>query len=79
LYRAGYLKAVSRELSRYKLDLVGVQEVRWEGGGTEPVGEYTFFYVNGNENNELGTDFYYIRELFQHSGGLSLLVIGSHT
>jgi hypothetical protein len=27
---------VSRELLRYKLDLVGVQEVRWEGGGTEP-------------------------------------------
>jgi hypothetical protein len=24
---------------------VGVQEVRWEGGGTEPVGEYTFFYL----------------------------------
>jgi exonuclease III len=35
LYRAGYLKTVSRELGRYKLDLVGVQEVRWEGGGTE--------------------------------------------
>jgi hypothetical protein len=33
---------VSRELARYKLDLVGVQEVRWEGGGTEPAGEYTF-------------------------------------
>jgi hypothetical protein len=26
------------------LDLVGVQEVRWEGGGTEPAGEYTFLY-----------------------------------
>jgi hypothetical protein len=33
---------------------VGVQEVRWEGGGTEPVGEYTFFYGNWNENHELG-------------------------
>jgi hypothetical protein len=28
----------------YKLDLVGVQGVTWEGGGTEPEGEYTFFY-----------------------------------
>jgi hypothetical protein len=27
---------VSREQDRYKLDLVGVQEVRWEGGGTVP-------------------------------------------
>jgi hypothetical protein len=34
---------------------VGVQEVRWEGGGTEHVGEYTFFYGKWNENNELGT------------------------
>jgi hypothetical protein len=44
LHRAGSLMTVSRELSKYKLDLVGVQEVRWEGGGTEPAGEYTFFY-----------------------------------
>jgi hypothetical protein len=34
---------------------VGVQEVRWEGGGTEAVGEYTFFYGQENENHELGT------------------------
>jgi hypothetical protein len=39
---------VSRELSKYKLDLVGAQEIRWEGGGTELAGEYTFFYGNGN-------------------------------
>jgi hypothetical protein len=30
LYREGYLMTVSRELPRYKVDLVGVQEVRWE-------------------------------------------------
>jgi endonuclease/exonuclease/phosphatase family metal-dependent hydrolase len=32
LYRADTLMTISRELSKYKLDLVGVQEVRWEGG-----------------------------------------------
>jgi exonuclease III len=55
LYRAGYLMIVSRELSKWKLHLLGMQEVRWEGCGTEPAGEYTFFYVKGNENHELGT------------------------
>jgi hypothetical protein len=35
----------------YKLDLVGVQEVRWGGGdGTEPAGEYTFFYKGERES-----------------------------
>jgi hypothetical protein len=48
LYRAGSLMTVSRELARYKLDLVAVQEVRWEDGGTEPAGEYIFFYGKGN-------------------------------
>ena len=34
LYMAGSLTAVARELARYKLDLVSVQEVRWDKGGT---------------------------------------------
>jgi hypothetical protein len=51
LYRAGSLVTVSGELSRYKLGLAGVQEVRWEGGGTESAGEYTFFYRKGNKNH----------------------------
>jgi hypothetical protein len=37
------------------LHLVGVQEVISEGGGTEPAGEYTFFYGEWNENHELRT------------------------
>jgi exonuclease III len=32
-YRAGFLKVAARELGRYKLDVVGVQEVRWDKGG----------------------------------------------
>jgi hypothetical protein len=30
----GLLTTVARELGKYKLDLVGVQEVRWKKGGT---------------------------------------------
>jgi hypothetical protein len=40
MYRAGSLWAVAGEISKYKLDLVEVQIVRWDRGGTEPAGEY---------------------------------------
>jgi exonuclease III len=54
-YRAGSLRVVREEISKYKLDLVGVQEVRWDRGDTLPAGDYTFFYGKDNENHELGT------------------------
>ena len=34
LYRVVSLTAAARELARYKLDFGGVQEVRWDNGGT---------------------------------------------
>jgi exonuclease III len=58
LQRAGLLMSVAKEISEYKLDLVGVQEVRWDMGGTEPSGRYTFFYGKLNENYEFGIGFF---------------------
>jgi hypothetical protein len=57
MYRAGSLRAIAEEISKYKLDLVGVQEVRGDGGGTGPAEEYTFLYGKRNENHELNTHF----------------------
>jgi len=48
LYRVGSLMAAARELARYKLDLVGVQEVRWDREGVTRTGNYNFFYRKGN-------------------------------
>jgi hypothetical protein len=76
LFRTGSLKTVARELGKYNLDLVGVQEVRWEKGGTERAEDYTFFYGQGNGDLQLGTCLSYIRKSYQRSGEWSLLVIG---
>jgi hypothetical protein len=42
----------ARELARYKLDLVGVQEVRWAKDGTVRAGDYNFFHGKGNEYHQ---------------------------
>ena len=34
LYRAGALGLVTSEIDKCRMDLVGVQEVMWEGSGT---------------------------------------------
>ena len=44
LYRAGSLTAATRELARYKSDLVGVKEVRWGKGGTARAGDYNYLW-----------------------------------
>jgi hypothetical protein len=66
-YRAGSPRTVSREMSKYK-DLVWVQ--RSDGtGGTEPAGEYIFFYGKGDENHELDTGIFLYIESYQQLRG----------
>ena len=71
--------AAARELTKYKFDLVGVQEVRWEKEDTVKAGYYSFFYGKGNKNHNLGTGYLYITELYQQLREKSLLAIGCHT
>jgi hypothetical protein len=48
-YRAGSLTAAARELARYKLELVGVEEIRWDKGGMVRAGDYNFFSMEKNK------------------------------
>jgi hypothetical protein len=47
LYRAGFLMMVSKEVSKYKLDLMRVQEIRRDRDGIEQVVKCAFFFGKG--------------------------------
>jgi len=43
LYRAGSLKTVTSEMTKYNLGLLAIQEVRWVNGGGQPADDYIYF------------------------------------
>jgi len=51
----GSLKTVACKLVKYQVDLMAVQELRWDSSGSEPADDYMFFYANGNANYQLQT------------------------
>jgi len=59
LCRSGSLVTVARELSWYQLDLVGVQEVRWDKGDMVRAGDYICFCGKENERHQLRTVFFF--------------------
>ena len=58
LYRIGGVTSVAKELARYRMDIVGVQEVRLDGNGISQIGDYLLYYGEGNNNHQLGTGFF---------------------
>jgi hypothetical protein len=65
LYRAGPLTAPTRELAGYKLDLVGMQEVRWDKGGTVRAGYIIFSIEKETKIDSWEQDFLYVMEYYQ--------------
>ena len=70
------------KLAWYKLDVAGVQEVRWDKGGTIRAGDHNFFYGKGNGNHQLGTGFFVhervasaVKRLEVVSGRMSYIVL----
>jgi adenine-specific DNA methylase len=43
---------VAKEISKCNLKLIGIQEIRWDRGGTETADEYTIFNGKGNKNTK---------------------------
>jgi hypothetical protein len=47
----GSLWSVAGRWMEYRLDFMGVQEVRWAKGGTEPAEDPKILFENGNKNH----------------------------
>jgi exonuclease III len=78
LYRVGAIKSVVGELEKRKLDLVGVQEVRWEGEGYQTADDYTFFYGKGNVNHQLGTGFFILKRVEFVTDKMAYITLKGH-
>lgn len=54
LSMSGSLNTAARESAKYRLDLAGIKEVRWDEDSTEPAEDYTLVYGKESKNHHLG-------------------------
>ena len=76
LNRAGSLTAATKELARYKLDLVGIQEVRWDEGDT--VRQGITFFMERKENHQLRTGCFLHHRIVSEVKRVEVLMITCH-
>ena len=78
LYRVGSFTAAARELARYKLDLVGVEKVRWDKGAQYEQKIIIFSVEKETKITNWEQDLLHNTELYQQLRQQSLLAIGCH-
>ena len=86
LYRSGSLTSVARELARYTVDLVGVQEVRRDKGGSVRAGDYVFLMENEAEFIHWEEGFFFVHHRIISAAkrvefvgnGMSYIVLRAH-
>jgi hypothetical protein len=69
---------VARELARYKLDFVDVQEFRWDKEDTVRAGDCIFLYGKGKENTHLGTGFFVHHRTVSAVKRVDFVAVGCH-
>ncbi|VVC46374.1 Endonuclease/exonuclease/phosphatase [Cinara cedri] len=57
LYSTGAAHTVTQEIGRYKLKIVAIQEIRWQGGGSLDINNYTIFYWDCDDRRQFSTGF----------------------
>jgi len=56
LYRAGSLRKLKEELTKYRIRIAAIQEIRWPGTEIMDRGDFTILY-SGSMKSTLGTGF----------------------